>query len=408
MKFDNLLQYSRDPLYKNSFFLMANRVFNAACGFIFWIVAAKYYSIENVGVATALISSLGLVILFSRLGLDFALIRFINVNDKGKVINTCLIMTIISSIIIGIIYIIYADLLSSSISFIQKPEYAATFMVFVIMNSIVSTTGNAFTALRKASYLFYQDIFLALRIPLLIPLVFIGNFGIFGSLGLGYLFSALFAYFLLKKFIIFDFNLDMNFIKDSFRYSSRNYIYILLETVPSLILPILILNTSGGIEAGRYYIAFAIGNLVFMVPDAISTSLFVEGSHGKGLRDNVRKAIAAILVFLLPVFLIIVFFGKFLLSLVGEDYVLAYELLRVLVLSSFFVAIYSLFIPIQNVRMQVETIVKLNFFKFVLLMSLSYIFIQKFGIVGVGYAWMITYGVLSIGIVLILRKVGWI
>jgi len=170
MMIKNLLKYAKDPLYTNSFFMMLTKVFNAACGFIFWMVAAKFYSVKDVGVATALISSLSLVILFSRFGFDFAQIRFINIKDKDKVINTCLTMTTILSVVAGIIYIVWADLFSENLSFIQKPEYGVIFLVFVIMNSIVSTTGNAFIALRNASHLFYQNIFLASRIPLLIPL----------------------------------------------------------------------------------------------------------------------------------------------------------------------------------------------------------------------------------------------
>ena len=48
--------------------------------------------------------------------------------------------------------------------------------------------------------------------------------------------------------------------------------------------------------------------------------------------------------------------------------------------------------------MKVESIVKLNAIRFLLILGLSYTFILKFGILGVGYAWMITYGILSLGI----------
>ena len=182
----------------------------------------------------------------------------------------------------------------------------------------------------------------------------------------------------------------------------------ILRAMPTLILPILIMNKLGEAEAARYFIAFAIGNLVLIIPDALSTSLFVEGSHGKSLRKNVMKAGVTIFTFLVPAVLVIVFFGKFLLGFVGEDYVAAYELLRLLALSSFFVVVYSLFIPIQNVRMKVGTIIKLNFIRFILLLGLSYVYILKFGIVGVGYAWMSTYGILSVGIIVMVKRMRWI
>jgi len=54
-----------DPLYRNSLFMAFTSVFNAGCGFFFWMIAARLYTVEQVGLATALISALGLVVLLS-------------------------------------------------------------------------------------------------------------------------------------------------------------------------------------------------------------------------------------------------------------------------------------------------------------------------------------------------------
>ncbi|NMB86238.1 MAG: hypothetical protein A4E44_02064 [Methanosaeta sp. PtaB.Bin018] len=64
-----------DPLYRNSLFMAFTSVFNAGCGFFFWMIAARLYTVEQVGLATALISALGLVVLLSRLGFDVSAIR---------------------------------------------------------------------------------------------------------------------------------------------------------------------------------------------------------------------------------------------------------------------------------------------------------------------------------------------
>lgn len=71
-----ILSQVRDPLYKNSFFIMLSSITNAGFGFFFWMIAARLYSAEDVGIATALWSSLTLILLLSRLGFDFSLIRF--------------------------------------------------------------------------------------------------------------------------------------------------------------------------------------------------------------------------------------------------------------------------------------------------------------------------------------------
>ncbi|HAU30902.1 MAG TPA: hypothetical protein DCW46_01140 [Desulfotomaculum sp.] len=170
----------------------------------------------------------------------------------------------------------------------------------------------------------------------------------------------------------------------------------------------MILNLLGEAEAAKYYIAFAIGNLVLIIPDALSTSLFVEWGHGESLRKNVVKTGLDIYAFHVPTAIFIYFFGDFLLGLFVKGYVESFDLLRILALSNFFVAVYLLFIPIQNVRMKVESIVKLNIVRFVLLLGLCYVFILEFGIVGVRYAWMITYAILGFGIMGLAKRERWV
>jgi O-antigen/teichoic acid export membrane protein len=94
-------------------------VFNAGCGFFFWIIAARFYSVEQVGLATALISSLGLVILFSRLGFDSSVIRFFSSEDRGKIISTSLIATTSACVLSGAIFILLAEM---NIPFYAIPE----------------------------------------------------------------------------------------------------------------------------------------------------------------------------------------------------------------------------------------------------------------------------------------------
>jgi len=50
-----------DGLYRTSFFMAFANIMSAGCGFFFWIIAARLYALEQVGLATALISSLALV-----------------------------------------------------------------------------------------------------------------------------------------------------------------------------------------------------------------------------------------------------------------------------------------------------------------------------------------------------------
>jgi O-antigen/teichoic acid export membrane protein len=147
---------------------------------------------------------------------------------------------------------------------------------------------------------------------------------------------------------------------------------------------------------------------VMIIPSSFGTSLFVEGSHGEGLMKSVLRAGGASLVLMVPAVLALFFFGDLLLGLLKDEYMQAFDLLRIFALSSFLVAIYSLFVPIQNVRMEVESIVKLNALRCMLMLGLSYVLMQRYGILGAGYAWMATYAIIALEIGWVAWKEGWI
>ncbi len=393
-----------DPFYRNSLFMALSSVFSAGCGFFFWMIAAKIYTIEEVGLASALISFLGLILLFSRFGFDFAVIRFLSSEDKATVFSTSLIITTTASILVGSIFILLVDVLAPALVFLEDPGHVLIFLFIAAVNSVAAITGNVFVADRKADHYFFQNIFMALRIPFLVPLAFLGTVGIFCSLGLSFLVASFFGIIILRRsFCVIGSEHSMDFVRRSFKFSYWNYASNILSIAPVLILPVMILNMLGEGEVAKYSIAFAIGNVVLIIPNSLGTSLFVEGSHGEELKKSAIRALIASFVLLVPAVLLVFIFGGSLLELLSEEYLEAFGLLRVLAVSSFLVMVYSLFVPIQNVRMKVGSIVKLNVVRCILLLGLSYAFIQDYGIIGVGYGWAVSYSVVVVIIVMILK-----
>jgi len=392
-----------DPLYRNSFFMAFSSIFNASCGFFFWMIAARFYTLEEVGLATALVSSLGLVLLFSKLGFDFSIIRFFSSEntDKAGVFGTSLVVTTAATLLVGMAYIMLTEFFTPNLLFLKEYGYALTFILVGALNSMATMTGLAFVADRKADLFLFQHIFMALRIPLLIPMAFLGIFGILVSMGVAFLVALFFALIVIRRNFSIRLDVDMDFFWKSTRFSSWNYASNILFMAPNLILPIMVLNTLGEAEAAKYYIASAIGNIVLIIPGSLGTSLFVEGSHGMGLKKSVLRAASASFALLIPTVLVIWLIGDKLLELVGAKYLEGFDLLKLLSLSSFLVTLYSMFIPIQNVRMRLESVIELNAIRCALLIGLSFFLMKQYGILGVGYGWMITYGLLTI-------KIGWV
>ena len=395
----------KDHLYRNSMFLVLSRLLNATAGFLFWVIAAKLYTISEVGTATALISSLGLVMLFSRFGFDLSLIRYVDNADKSKVFNTSLVITTIAAVVISLIYILLARFFQADLAL--NLIYGMLFIEIALFNSITLVSGNMFLALRKGQYFFIQTVLISLRLFLLFPLANLKSFGILLALGSCYVFSAIISLWLLRKEIKLNFlQIDRPFVKESFKFSVGSYVSNILMEAPLLILPIMVLHLIGQEEAAKYYIAMTLGNLALIVPYALSFSLFVEGSHGQPLKQNIIKACVTAYLFLIPIIVIVSLWGKNILGLISKQYVEAYHLLFLVIIASFFAVIYMVFISVQNIKMRVERNIKFNLLRFLLLLGASYYLMPKYNIIGVGYAWLLTHVILTLVIALTFFKDG--
>ncbi|MDI9633247.1 MAG: oligosaccharide flippase family protein [Methanolinea sp.] len=392
-----LREQLRNPLYRNSLFIALGRITDVGFGFLFWTFAARLYSQGDVGVATALISSLTLVITLSRLGFDTALVRFLPSKEKSRALSTTLWITLVATLIIAILYLLLVPVITPELFLLR--DYLLLFLLFALANSFENIAENALLAIRRADLRWVLHLFMGLRILLLFPFAFLGSFGIFSSVGAAYLAVILISTFFIRRHFVITCKISTEYLRDTFRFSSLNYLASFLASIPTLVFPILILNLLGAEEAALYYIAFTIGNLVLIVPDAMTTSFFVEGSHGVNLKKAAMHTLAATYAVLIPAILIIVLFGDLLLGLFGSAYLAAFDLLRLIAISALFVAIYNLFIPLQNIRLRVGTIVMLNLVRCTLLLGLGYMLTLHMGVIGIGYAWLATYAVLAGGIV---------
>ena len=404
-----LIQQAKDPLYKNSFFIMLSSITNAGFGFFFWMIAARLYSAEDVGIATALLSSLNLIILFSRLGFDFSIIRFFPKGNKSRILSTSIVISTSFAILFGILFIAFVDVFFSKLHPLRNLMFSAVFLMTAAVSSVTSLTAQSFIALRRGELYFLQNLAAGSRILFLFFLTFLGSAGIFGSVSFAFLFVLILALLLIGRTAGLSLSVDADYVRESFRFSAGNYLASLFSIAPNQILPIMVLNLLGAEKAAYYYVAFAIAGLIFLIPGSMSASLFVEGSHGESLRKNVLKSLAAIAVLLTPAVIFICLFGDFILHLFGKDYVQAFELLRLFALSSFFFAVVSVYLAVKRVQMDVRRIILLNGLNCVALLTLSYLLIPRFDMLGAGYAWIATYFISSLIVgCLVVKKERWI
>ncbi|MDD5149111.1 MAG: archaeosortase/exosortase family protein [Flavobacterium sp.] len=397
-------KFVKDSLYKNSIFLMLGTFIMAATGFFFWMICARLFNAENVGLATTIISAMGLITSFSLLGLNSGLIKFLGKSErKNDKINTCFTIVAIVTIIVSSIFLLLINDFSPRLFFIKHNlVLSLIFILFMIFASWSSLIEGIFIAYRSSKYnLIKNSIFGFSRLVFPFLFVSLGAYGIFSSWVV-----ALIIGFLVSVFILiyrFNYKIKIVFydsiIKKIGRYSFENYVAGFISVLPALILPLIILLILKPEFSAYYYIAMMIANLLFAIPTATSNSLFAEGSNNeKDMREHLKKAVKIISLLLIPSIIIIFFFGKYILLFFGEDYSSeGFGFLRLLSVSGIFIAVNSVFSSVFRIKNKVKSIIINNIVGAFFMIGLSYLFLTiGFGLVGIGYAWVIGSFVVSI------------
>jgi O-antigen/teichoic acid export membrane protein len=414
LNISQLRQQLKDPLHRNSLFLLANTIVITGLGFFFWMVVARYYSDYEVGVSAAIISTIHLLALLSILGLDMALIRFLpRAEDPAKLINSCFTLCGIVALAIAGIFLAGIEIWSPATVFIRwNGMFILVFVLFTLCWPLSSIVSAVFIARRRAEFvLITQAIFSLLKIPLPILLaISFHAFGIVSSWGIAALVALIMALLLFLPRVQKHYRpmpgINWGMIKTIWKYSAGNYVAHIFAAAPPLLLPIIIVNRISGEQNAYFYIAWTMASLLFAIPVAASQSLFAEGSHiEEQLAVNARRSFKFVLLILIPAAILIFLLGKWLLLLFGESYSSnALTLLWLFGASSLFIGVNNIYYSILRVRNRIRELVVLRALTAIVILAVSSVIMSAQGIVGIGYVWIGVQGIMSIYVLLTVRS----
>lgn len=394
------------PLYSNAFYLMIANAVAALFGFAFWIIAARFYPVETVGLASAVIAAMGLLASFANLGLGHGLIRFLLSSGRkaSSLLNSSFTISILAALLVSLIFLGGLGFWAPALLFLhQEPVLIAAFVVFTIAFTVKFTAGQALIAERRAGFLVAREVILnLLRLPLVILLAGVfDSFGIFGSWGISLWVALLFNILLFLPRIQPGYRLRLTIsreINEMVHFSSGSYVANLLQVAPGMILPIMVINLLGPELNAHFYIAWIIAGAVTMVAESTSMSLFAEGSYGeRNLGLNVRRSLKLIFLILLPIVILVLAFANKLLLAFGSSYSESGTiLLRILTLSALPLAINTIYLSIKRVEKKLTILIAVTAFLAVATLALSYLLLPRIGITGAGIAWLISQGVTAL------------
>jgi O-antigen/teichoic acid export membrane protein len=388
--------FLNDNLFRNSIYLMVTTGVMGAFGFFFWIICTHIFTPDEIGVGTILISAMTLISSVSLLGFNSTFVRFLpNSKNRDDEINTGSILVLIAAAIMAAAYICLIPYLTPTLGILYKNIwYSIGFVVMVALASINSLTDSIFIAYRSAQYNLLTDGIITSGSKLFLPFVFVGfgAYGVFAASGLaasiGMAGSVLFLVFR------FDYRpqlkITLETLKKVFHYSFANYVANLLSIVPTLILPIIVINHLGAAAAGYYYLAFMVINLLYSVSGSVSQSLFAEGSYAEDLLHALtRRSVTILLSIMIPAAFILAVFGPLVLEVFGKSYSAGGAgVIIILAITAPAVAAFNLGSVLLRIRHQMYSLVFINIVYALVICGLALHWIDR-GLVWVAIAWAV-------------------
>lgn len=396
----------KDSLFKNSIYLMVTNLVSLILGFFFWIIASRYYTPNDIGIVSTILSSMSLISMISSVGFPTALLFYLprDQNNVDKVINSCITVSVVISTVFSAVFVlglsIWEPLLKSTFNSLGL---IVIFVIITIMTTVSALMSGVFTAERRSSFAMIKDnIFGLAKIFPLALFAGIGTIGIFISWGVGLIVAVIIGFILLCRILKYSPMLMFDpVIKSMAGYSAMNYIAGILYNLPKLILPIMIASTISTESAGYFFIAMTVAGLLYGISQSISSSLLVESFKGD-IWKNISKAIRFNLFIIIPGLLSFMVFGRFVMSLFNHSYEEnATVTLIILAMASIPLSAINIFNTVRNIQKRTGSTVKINAIVAVMTLIMSVPLMRIMGIEGAALAYLI--GNVTGAIIIIIR-----
>ena len=385
-----------DPLVKNSFYLLLTTATMGVLGFVFWALSARLFSSGQIGVATTLISATSLISYLSLLGFNTTFVRFLpGSRDPDAEINTGLLLVFGAGLVVALVYILGVPSVVTQLRFVRDSAiYAAGFVLLTAFAAVNLATDSVFIAFRAARYNFLVDGLIQGGVKLALPLALVGlgAYGIFAASGLAaFVAVALSVFFLIRRL---RYQPRLRVSRDVIRrvsgFSAANYVANVLNIVPILLIPLIVIHARGTSQAGYYYLAFQLANLLNAVTYAVSQSLLAEGSYdGTDLGVLARRSAGIQGLVMLPAAGLLCLASSQVLLIFGPDYShRAGGALFVLSLATLAVALNTWTSSLLRLTRQLVALVAANVVFVVAITGLSLLWVHR-GLAWVSAAWLV-------------------
>jgi O-antigen/teichoic acid export membrane protein len=407
----------QDPMQRSAIALAANTAITSVLGFLYWIVAARYYSPTVVGESAALISAMLLMANIAELNLYNTLIRFLPTAGPHSVRYATRAYLIVagSSLVVGLVALPFLRELSLVQNLLGLgPAGLACVLGALLVWTLFALQDSVAIGARAAAWVPVENgAFGAAKLLLLVA--FAGSapqFGVFSS----WLLSM--APVLVLMTVLIFWRILPRHARESGGHSEQierrhvlafmtlDNVALIGATAANYLLPIIVVSLAGGEANGYFFVAWAVGSALDVALVGVASSLTVEGArHQDRLGELVWTLVRRIAMLAIPIVALIVVAAPAILSLYGETYVdRSTDLLRVVALAVLPRIVVVVWMSMNRVRQRLGRILAVQAVITTSVLGLSVVLLPEFGIIAVGFAHLAVQTVLAVALVPGIRK----
>jgi O-antigen/teichoic acid export membrane protein len=289
-----LLRAARtDHLLGNSALILLTTALMAGAGALFWVIAARLGSPEDVGLAGSLVAAGDSLALFAQLGLNIALLRTLPTSSRRAAdVLTAAVLVVTAGAAFAFAYAVLLPWLSPSLAdVLASPVTIVVFCVLVAATALNVLTDSVFLGLdRVRDYLQLNGVLLGVvKCGLPFLLASAGAVGLYGSVGGAVLCCAVASLWVILRHLPGPRRLIPSpELRGTAGFDAAGYVTYVLTVVPLLAFPVVVINALGSAAGGAYFISFQVVGLLHAVVLAVANGAYAECE--RATRDRHRVA----------------------------------------------------------------------------------------------------------------------
>ncbi len=385
----------------NSVALVASTASTLVLGFVAWLVTARIFPPEIVGIASSVIAAMMLCVQIALLGVGSAIIVTLPQypGRASTVLNSAVHLAMGTAVVAASGFLLLSSSLFSELTVVGDDlSYTSLFIIMSIAGTLGLLFDQASVAVHRSDQVLVRGITSGVaRLVLIASLPFvIGSSSsevillawVIGSLG-----AVVLGVIHLARGSLqyrFRFDVDREVLERLLHVGLRHHVLTLADRAPGLLLPIVATEVLSPSFGAYWYSVWMMAFITFMIPTSIGMTLFAEAAdEQESLSRGVGLSLRISLILGAAAAVVIALLAYPLLSILGHEYAShGVTPLRILVASVFPLTLIQVFYAICRATDRVREAILVGMISGIIGVGAAAVTGVAYGLIGMAFAWL--------------------